>query len=181
MARRRRAPVIGCAILLCVVGLLAIVGQAGPTLLFWSNLYAPEWIGVGRLPADTWKSLCKPGAAIYSDHSLGFHWTVVAADDGDFMIALGPEGLAIATAEGVTANWEGHMAARFVIPHWWLIAGAFGLIVCGAAFTYLLPRKKRLPTRASQAPSVDASGSKIATEQGTPMLPSRRTTHPRVG
>ena len=117
--------VLGASLLLLPLSLIVGgVGRAGPTLLYWSNLYNPGWIGPGRLPARTWKTLTQPGAVVYSDCPHGFYWTCVAADDGDFMLAIGPEGLALASASDVTPNWEGQMRTRWIVPHWVLLGPA---------------------------------------------------------
>jgi hypothetical protein len=148
--KMRRIVVIGFPLALVgVTVFLSLLGQAGPTLLYWSNLYAPEWLGVGGLPAESWKSLCKPGEIVYSDHAYGFHWTGVAADDGDFMLAVGPEGLAFASASDVTRTWEGWMRSRALIPHSWLLGSAGGLLALALALQYLAIRPHMSPSKQS--------------------------------
>jgi len=140
---RLRLIAVGVPLLLVTLSaLLLLVGKSGPTLLWWSNMYAPEWRGLGQLPAESWRTLTEPGAAVYSDHPYGFYWTEVAADEGDFMIAVGPEGLAFASASDVTANWEGIMRSRALIPHSWLLGAAGAMLILALGVLCALGKRK---------------------------------------
>lgn len=118
-----------------VIGIVVwVLGSSGPTTLYWMPDAEPVVAVCERMPADTWNSVVQHGTDIRCD-GLGL-WLFadsVRAAAGDYLFATGPEGLAYASAAGVTQYQWGTLRTRWLVPHWGVVAVAsvVSLIIIG--------------------------------------------------